>query len=75
MSRSSAYLLKLGIRAGKGDETIREIANQMARNAEDAMNRRLSKIEPALVIATSLVTGIILLTVMLPLIDIMKTIG
>ncbi len=75
VSRSSAYLLKLGIRAGKGDETVLEIANRMERDAEDAMNARLSRIEPALVIATSLVTGLILLTVMLPLIDIMKTIG
>lgn len=75
MSRSSCYLLKLGLRAGKGDETMQEIAERMAREADEAVEKRLARIEPALVILTSLITGAILLTVMLPLIDIMNTIG
>lgn len=75
LSKASAYMLGLGIRAGKGDETLLDIANRMTQEAEDAINDRLSRIEPTLVISTSLITGIILLTVMLPLIDIMKTIG
>lgn len=75
LSHSYAYLLKLGIRAGKGDETILEIASRLERESEEALNARLAKIEPALVIITSLITGLILLSVMLPLIDIMKTIG
>jgi len=68
-------MLGIGIRAGKGDETILDISNRMADEAEDAINDLLAKIEPSLVISTSLITGVILLTVMLPLIDIMKTIG
>ncbi|MBP3387285.1 MAG: type II secretion system F family protein [Clostridia bacterium] len=75
ISKSSAYMLGIGIRAGKGDETILDISNRMADEAEDAINDLLAKIEPSLVISTSLITGVILLTVMLPLIDIMKTIG
>jgi type IV pilus assembly protein PilC len=68
-------MLGLGIRAGKGDEVLNEIAERMSFEAEDTINDMLSKIEPSLVISTSLITGVILLTVMLPLIDIMKTIG
>ena len=48
---------------------------QMTEEAEYAINEMLSRIEPSLVIVTSLITGAILLTVMLPLINIMKTIG
>jgi type IV pilus assembly protein PilC len=68
-------MLGLGIRAGNGDEVLNEIAERMSYDAEDTINDMLSKIEPSLVISTSLITGVILLTVMLPLIDIMKTIG
>lgn len=75
LSKASAYMLGLGIRAGKGDEVLNEIAERMSFEAEDTINDMLSKIEPSLVISTSLITGVILLTVMLPLIDIMKTIG
>ena len=72
---SSAYMLKLGFRAGKGDELISEIANQAQLDVSDEINAKLSRIEPALVISASVITGIILLTVMLPLLDIMNTIG
>lgn len=75
LSKSVCYLLKLGIRAGKGDETMQQIAERMAQEAEDAIDTKLAKIEPALVIITSLITGAILLTVMLPLVDIMNAIG
>lgn len=74
-SKSACYLLKLGIRAGKGDETLRDLSQRMSQDAEDAMNTALAKIEPALVIVTSLITGAILLSVMLPLVDIMNAIG
>jgi type IV pilus assembly protein PilC len=74
-SRSACYLLKLAIRAGKGDETLQDISERMSQDAEDAMNATLAKIEPALVIITSLITGAILLSVMLPLVDIMNAIG
>jgi type IV pilus assembly protein PilC len=72
---SSAYILKLGFRAGKGDELISEIANQAQLDVSNEINAKLSRIEPALVVSASVITGIILLTVMLPLLDIMNTIG
>ncbi|MBE6895670.1 MAG: hypothetical protein E7477_01095 [Ruminococcaceae bacterium] len=75
LSSSTAYMLKLSLRAGNGDETISDISEQMTEEAEYAINEMLSRIEPSLVIVTSLITGAILLTVMLPLINIMKTIG
>lgn len=75
ITSSSAYILKLGFRAGKGDELISEIANQAQLDVSNEINAKLSRIEPALVISASVITGIILLTVMLPLLDIMNTIG
>lgn len=74
-SKSSAYLLKLGIRAGKGDQALQNITERMDQEAEDTLNAKLARIEPTIVIITSLITGAILLSVMLPLIDIMNTIG
>ncbi len=75
LSASAAYMLKLSLRAGNGDETISEISDQISEDAEESINELISKIEPTLVILTSIITGTILLTVMLPLINIMKTIG
>ncbi len=75
LSSSHAYLLKLSINTGALDKTTEYIAELMSEDAENSINENLSRIEPTLVILTSLITGSILLSVMLPLIDIMKTIG
>jgi type IV pilus assembly protein PilC len=42
---------------------------------EDDLNRRIGRIEPTLVIVGSVLVGIILLSVMLPLMNIMTAIG
>lgn len=75
LSSAASYILKLSISAGRSDEIMKEIAEQITEEYEDSIDELMSQIEPSLVVATSLVTGLILLSVMLPLIDIMKTIG
>ena len=72
---SSCKMLALGLRAGTGDVTMSEIANRLSDEARDTLERKVSMIEPALVIVTSLMVGAILLSVMLPLMNIMKAIG
>ena len=74
LSRSSCNLLAVAIRAGRGDTVMAQIAARMSDEAQDCLENAVSKIEPALVIITSFIVGIILLSVMLPLINIMKAI-
>ncbi len=68
-------LLSLGAASGSEDTAAEEIAGRLSREAEDALSHQISRIEPVLVIVTSLLVGMILLTVMLPLSQIMTTIG
>ena len=67
-------LLKLGIRTGTGDKSIAEIAQRLTEESERRIADTVALIEPSIVVITSVVTGVILLTVMLPLIRIMNVI-
>ena len=72
---SAVRLLALGLRGGTGDTVMEEIARRLAEEADLALERKAAKVEPALVLGTSLLVGAILLSVMLPLMDIMTAIG
>lgn len=72
---TACRLLALGARGGTSDTVMAEIAARLSRDADDALERQTARIEPALVLATSLLVGAILLTVMLPLTHIMAAIG
>lgn len=75
LSKSSCRMLTLGIRAGNADNVMKEISSRMSDEADEAIAARVAKIEPALVLITSFMVGAILISVMLPLINIMKAIG
>ncbi len=68
-------LLEIGIANGSGDAAMAEIASRLERDSEDALERTLGKVEPTMVVIASLMVGIILLSVMLPLTRIMTAIG
>lgn len=68
-------MLAVGLRAGNGDRVMEDIARRLSEQAEDALEDAVSRIEPAMVLAASLLVGLILLSVMLPLMNIMSTIG
>ena len=72
---SACRMLTLGMRAGTGDVTMQEIADRLSEEAEEALTGKVAQIEPALVLITSVLVGAILLSVMLPLMNIMKAIG
>ena len=72
---SSRRLLTLGIQAGSGDTAMRDIARRLSEEADAALSRRVSRVEPALVLIGSVLVGAILLSVMLPIIDIMEMIA
>ena len=65
----------MGFRSGCGDSVMTQIAQQLAEDSDAALEARLSQIEPIMVLSTSILIGVILLSVMLPLLHIMSAIG
>ena len=68
-------LLELGQRSGTGDAAMEKIAADLSEAGEAALEDRVSQVEPALVLVCSILVGLILLSVMLPLMHIMSAIG
>ena len=75
LSARDSRLLSLGDRSGMSDTAMLEIARMSDRAVQDEIANIVGRIEPTLVIITSVIVGIILLSVMLPLIGIMTSIG
>jgi type IV pilus assembly protein PilC len=75
LSSQDGKMLSIGSHGGKADEAMAEIARRGDINVRDEIDRIVGKIEPTLVIISSVVIGIILLSVMLPLMGIMTSIG
>ena len=72
---SSCRMLALGLQGGSGDQVMEEIACRLMDEAEAALEQKVSRVEPAMVLTASLLVGVILLSVMLPLMNIMSSIG
>ncbi|MDR2570934.1 MAG: type II secretion system F family protein [Oscillospiraceae bacterium] len=75
VSASDGRMLSAGSRSGQINEAIAEVARRNDLNIQDEINRIVGRIEPILTLVTSTIVGIILLSVMLPLIGIMTSIG
>lgn len=75
LPQSACRLLSVGMQGGNGDVVMREIADRLSEEAETAIANKVDKIEPALVLTVSLLVGVVLLLVMMPLMNIMETIG
>lgn len=71
----SCRLLELGQRSGAGDAAMEKIARDLSEASESALEERVGRVEPALVLVCSILVGLILLSVMLPLMHIMSAIG
>lgn len=68
-------MIAVGFRTGDMDTIMAEVARRIADDADEALSRLLNRIEPAMVIVLSLMVGLILLSVMLPLVSMMTAIG
>ncbi len=68
-------LVRLSVQTGHIDSVLREVSEKYSAEVEDSIDKLIGVIEPALVGATSLIIGGILITVMLPLMVIMSSIG
>lgn len=68
-------LLELAERSGCADSVMAEIAQRLTEKSEEELEKALGRVEPALVLVCCLVIGAVLLSVMLPLMNIMSGIG
>jgi type IV pilus assembly protein PilC len=71
----NSRLISLAERTGTLPEVMHTIAERTEESVRDEIDSIVSKVEPTLVILTSIIVGVILLSVMLPLVSIMSTIG
>ncbi len=70
-----ARMIGIGVRTGAVDEVMRQIAEELDGEIEQDMAGAVAKLEPTLVAVLSVAVGMILLSVMLPLMGIMSNIG
>ena len=69
-----ARMASVGSRTGSMDQVMEQIAGLYQDDIDTRMNNLLAVLEPTLVVALSLIVGVILLSVMLPLMGIMSSI-
>lgn len=70
-----AGLLSAGFRAGRPERAMEELASRCAEEAGDRLSRRLSRLEFALVALLCAAVGLVLLSVMTPLLGVLSAIG
>lgn len=75
LSPAHCRLLDTAQRGGTLDAAMAHIAQQLLDKSEAASQQWASRVEPILVLASSVLVGLILLSVMLPLMHIMSTLG
>ena len=72
---SKCRQLDAAIKGGSSEKAMTEIARRMSEDSSAALSENMSRVEPIMVTISSLLIGIILLVVMLPLVNIMSAIG
>ena len=74
---SSFYsqMISVGFKAGSMDSAMKQIAKRFEAETERKIYSLISVLEPTLVIVLSIIVGMILLSVILPLMGVMTTIG
>jgi type IV pilus assembly protein PilC len=68
-------ILKIAQKSGKLDDTMSKVAKDYENEMSSSINRFLNIIEPTIMISCVIIVGIILLSVMLPLMSIMTSLG
>ena len=75
LQNADRRLLDAGVRCGKSEEVLGDIARRMLEESEEALERRAGYAEPVLVAVACVLIGTVLLSVLLPLMQIMAAIG
>lgn len=68
-------LLAAGVRAGAADTVMARLARRLAEDSENHLAEAVARVEPVLVLVSALLVGLVILSVMLPLMDIMSALG
>ena len=68
-------LLKLAEQTGSLPDTLEDLAQRQEEESLRRLDRAVGAIEPVIVVVTSVLAGVILLSVMLPLMGLLSTIG
>jgi len=68
-------MLAVGLRSGNVDRILEDIAQRMEQEARQSLEQTLGRVEPALVLVCAGLVGLILLSVMVPLLDILSALG
>lgn len=68
-------MIAIGVRTGAVDQVMEKVAGQYEEEVTDRLQNTVAMIEPAMVAVLSAMVGLILLSVMLPLMSIMTNLG
>lgn len=68
-------MLSVGVKTGALDSTLEEISRRSEEEASASLQKMASRVEPAVVIILCVIVGILLLSVMFPLVGIMNSLG
>ena len=75
LTPADSRLLEAGSRSGRSEAAMASIADDLANRSQERLYGLMSKIEPAMVVVACTLIGTVLLSVMLPLMHIMTSIG
>lgn len=75
LSGMQAGLLSAGFRAGAAEKAMEELAVRCQNEADELLGRLLGRFEYGLILVLCLSVGLVLLSVMLPLLGVMSSIG
>lgn len=70
-----AKMLHVGFKTGAVDTVLRRLADLYEEEMDEALDRVVTLVEPILIAVLSVVVGVILISVMLPLVGVMSSIG
>lgn len=68
-------LLSIGLKSGSGQHVMETVARDLMEEAWQTLEQTVSAVEPAMVLVSSALVGLILLAVMLPLANILSVLG
>lgn len=68
-------MIKVGSRSGRLDAVMEEISEDFEQAADQSMDNMLARFEPTIVAVLAVSVGLVLLSVMLPLVGVLATIG
>lgn len=71
----NARMVSIGFRTGTAENALKKIAADSQAEAEHRIQSAIDALEPTLTVILSVLTGLILISVMLPLLSVMATIG